>query len=283
MLLKRLWDLPLVAVIGGVLIVVLLITAVAGRRGRSGPTQRAVLVAAITRSPVEAWLGLTVQPLTDVLCRELGLPKAGVIVADVRPGSPMEAAGLQVGDLLQRLDDTKIRTPADVTRVCQDLSVGDKVSMVALRQGQVVKLKANVGSAAARPRIPPATLPEPEIEVEAAWLGLDIVPLDPAEAQELDLGPAVRGMVVDDVAAGRGVDAGLAAGDVIVAVNGQPTRSLTEFKQATQEAVGALIEVLRGGLHLYITVAPPGISVAERRLMQQRLPLTQVGFGGVGP
>jgi S1-C subfamily serine protease len=101
-------------------------------------------------------------------------------------------------------------------------------------------------------------LPEAEVEIEAAWLGLDIVPLDPAEAKELGLPAGVHGMVVDGVAAGLGVDVGFQIGDVILAVNGKSIQNVADFQKATEEAVGALADVLRYGRHIYLSVPPPG-------------------------
>ena len=47
-------------------------------------------------------LGITAQQLTPEIARQLGLPAGttGVVVADVRPTSPAEAAGLRRGDHL---------------------------------------------------------------------------------------------------------------------------------------------------------------------------------------
>ena len=82
--------------------------------------------------------------------------------------------------------------------------------------------------------------------------------LSNAEAEELGLPKSLRGMVVDDVAPGPGVDVGFQAGDVIIAVNGVSTPTVTEFKEATERAVGAVVDVVRFGHHIYISVPPPG-------------------------
>jgi serine protease Do len=51
-------------------------------------------------------LGLSVEPLTPEVLRELGLPRntAGIIVADVEPGSNAEEAGLRRGDIIQEVN-----------------------------------------------------------------------------------------------------------------------------------------------------------------------------------
>jgi S1-C subfamily serine protease len=241
------------------------------------------LAAAVTSVTPEQWFGMTLQPVTDVMRRSLGVPGTGAIVSDVSPDGPAQSAGLQVGDLLQELNGKTIKQPADVASVLVNLSPDDVVKTLVWRKGKRLKGELRVGNKPKQVAQKPPSLPEAEIEIEAAWLGLDIVPLTPAEAEDLGIDEDVRGMLVDDVAAGRGVDAGLAAGDVILAINGKLTRTTDEFKQATAEAPGALLDVLRGGRHIYISVPPPGTSVAERRAMEQRLGLRAVAWNGYAP
>ena len=91
------------------------------------------------------------------------------------------------------------------------------------------------------------------------------MPLSRAEAKEFGLPASVHGMLVDGVAQGRGVDAGFLAGDVIVAVNGKATPDVTAFKEATEGAAGAVVDVMRGPHHLYISVPPPGADAKNLR------------------
>jgi len=270
------------AVVVGVILAALIMFHFVGYRG-TARAHHMRLAAAVTSVTPERWLGISLQPVTDVMRRSLGVPGTGAIVSDVAPGGPAQTAGLQVGDLLQELNGETIKKPADVAGVLANLSPEDVVKTLVWRKGQRLKGELRVAPKPNQPAAKPPTLPEAEIEIEAAWLGLDIVPLTPAEAEDLGIDESVRGMLVDDVAAGRGVDAGLAAGDVILAINGKLTRTTDEFKQATAEAPGALLDVLRQNRHIYISVPPPGTSVAERRAMEQRLGLRTVGWNGDVP
>ena len=273
------------SVLVGITVAVVLVVWLGGRssaKARDGVDVR--LVAAVTRAePVGAWLGMTLQPVTDVMRKQLKLPRTGVVVSDVAAGSPAAQAGVQAGDLLRQVGDTTIKQPEDVPRALREAEVGARLTAMVWRQGQTIKLLLTAASPPAVAPRPPAVLPEAEVEMEVAWLGLDIVPLSPREAREANLGPGVQGMLVDDVADGRGVDAGITTGDVIVAVNGKSTRSIAELKAATRDAAGALVDILRRGRHLYVSVPPPGTTPAERKLMQQRLPLTRVNWDGYWP
>jgi S1-C subfamily serine protease len=54
----------------------------------------------------------------------------GVLVLGVKPGSPADAAGVLVGDIVVALDDDRLTTPEDLL----DLLVGDRVSREARLQ-----------------------------------------------------------------------------------------------------------------------------------------------------
>ena len=63
------------------------------------------------------------------------------------------------------------------------------------------------------------------------WLGLEYQDLTPALRQSLGLTGAVEGVLVRDVAASSPLyDEGVAEGDLILEVNGQPTPNVKEFE-----------------------------------------------------
>jgi serine protease Do len=56
-------------------------------------------------------IGATAQEITPVLAEGLQLTQHwGVVVADVKPGGPAEAAGVQIGDIILAADDRRIET-----------------------------------------------------------------------------------------------------------------------------------------------------------------------------
>lgn len=60
-------------------------------------------------------LGLAVQPLSPALAKELGVvDKTGVVVADVRDGSPAAEAGIQPGDVIVEANRRPVKTVADL-------------------------------------------------------------------------------------------------------------------------------------------------------------------------
>jgi S1-C subfamily serine protease len=106
-----------------------------------------------------AYIGINSQDVTPGIARRFALGATrGALVAEVKPGTPAERAGLQGGsrdaeynglplklggDLIVRIGDTPIRGSEDVSRVVTDeLAPGQTVAVTFLRQGtrRVVKL-----------------------------------------------------------------------------------------------------------------------------------------------
>jgi len=81
--------------------------------------------------------GVHVQAIDRVMQRYLRLPSSeGVIVTDVEKRSSGEQAGLQIGDVILKVDGHKINSPKDIIRVIDEglHKVGDVIILTILRQ-----------------------------------------------------------------------------------------------------------------------------------------------------
>ncbi len=83
-------------------------------------------------------------------------PEGGVRLADVRPGSPAERAGIRGGDRLVGLAGTKIANLYDFTYALQDNKPGETVEVVVVRDGATLRLQATLGERSAAGRGAPA-------------------------------------------------------------------------------------------------------------------------------
>jgi serine protease Do len=61
----------------------------------------------------------------------------GAFVTRVDPGSPAEEAGIQVGDVIHRINTTRVNTAADLTRAMRSLSNQDQIMLQVEHDGQL--------------------------------------------------------------------------------------------------------------------------------------------------
>ena len=86
---------------------------------------------------VRGYLGVRIQSLNPPVARKLSLPdNRGALVADVEPGSPAERAGLRAGDVIVKLADREVASPAGLRNLTAGLDVGSQVPLTFYRDGK---------------------------------------------------------------------------------------------------------------------------------------------------
>ncbi len=97
-----------------------------------------------------AFLGVVPVTITPALAAQYHLPvKQGVILAQVDPNSPAAQAGMRPNDILLSLDNTPLKSVADLRNVLAAHNPGDTVSAVILRNGSQRQLSVTLGEAPA--------------------------------------------------------------------------------------------------------------------------------------
>ena len=84
-------------------------------------------------------LGVGLQALTPNLRQQLQLPDTvhGAVIAEVKPGSTAEQAGLQAGDVIVGVGDHGVNSPAEATKAIHDsLKSSQAVALRIVRDGQ---------------------------------------------------------------------------------------------------------------------------------------------------
>ncbi len=193
------------------------------------------------------WLGVQIQALTVDLAPSFGVKEGdGVLVADVMPGTPAEAAGLRNGDVITDVDGQKTPDVPDLQRLVADLPPGTTAQLTVLRDGQPRTVPVKIGEMPADDAV--ASAPSAE-----RW-GLTVQPITPDLARQFNLASA-DGLLVsdveDDTPAAR---AGIRPGDVILEVNRRGLKDLRTFEQALRGDRDLLLFVKREGRSLYLVM-----------------------------
>ena len=87
-------------------------------------------------------LGLSLAKLTPELRQRYGISNGttGVLIAEVRPNSPAHQKGLQPGDVISRVGQTKVDNPADVVRAVKAASKRNKNILLLVEHGEDIKI-----------------------------------------------------------------------------------------------------------------------------------------------
>jgi len=91
------------------------------------------------------WLGVGIQPLTPELAKSFGVSGEGVLINQVMPKSPAEAAGLKVGDLILSIDGKPIKDPRELQRIIAEVDIGKTIELNILREKEKRTFKAQIG------------------------------------------------------------------------------------------------------------------------------------------
>jgi serine protease Do len=196
------------------------------------------------------WLGVSIQPMTPDLAKSFGLkePK-GVLISDVVQDSPAERAGVAAGDIVIEFDKKKVETPQDLQRIVALTSPGKGVPLKVWRDKAEKVLEIKIGET------PEETVALKPTNKSKTLLGLELRPITPDIARQLNLRGAEGVLVFSVEDDSPAAEAGLQRGDVIREVNRQPVRSLQDFERATKDVKdGDRVTVLlqRGQQSLYV-------------------------------
>ncbi|HEV2611356.1 MAG TPA: DegQ family serine endoprotease [Noviherbaspirillum sp.] len=193
-------------------------------------------------------LGVTIQELNQTLAESFRLKQPdGALVSSVAPGSAAAKAGLEPGDVILQYNGRPIASSTDLPAMVSLGKPGDKVTLGVWRGGKQIELSASLG--AVNDRL--ASGDTAEKGVPQGRLGLAVRPLS---AEEKSAGASASGVLVER-SSGPAAKAGIEAGDIILAVNGTPVKSVDELKSvvAKQDKQLAIL-VQRGDARIFVPV-----------------------------
>ena len=227
-----------------------------------------------------ASIGVGIRDVTsdDAAKAKQGQP-SGAYIESVREGSPAAKAGLQTGDIVVDFDGERVRSASHFTRLVQESVPNREVTAVVIRGTSKQNLKISPDSGGAfnifsnngrrqleNLQINPRgnfdfNLDNGAIRVLPATdntLGVSVSPLSEQLASYFGV---KQGVLVSAVASNSpAAGAGVRAGDVITAINGQSVSSRGEITRALRERTGesAEISVTRDKKSLSLKATLPG-------------------------
>jgi serine protease Do len=178
-------------------------------------------------------LGVTVQGLNQTLAKSFGMDNPnGALVSSVEPGGPAAKAGLEPGDVITSLNGEPVADSNSLPAQVAGLAPGTSAKVQVWRDKASKDLTVTVGALADAKTASAGGDKTAESASQDARLGVAVRPLTPEEKQGASL---ARGLLVQQ-AGGAAESAGIQAGDVILAVNGQPVTTVAQLKTMIQHA-----------------------------------------------
>ena len=193
-------------------------------------------------------LGVTVQDLTQPLAESFGMARPdGALVAKVDKGSAADKAGLKAGDVITAVNGEKVTQAGNLSALVSMAAPGEQLRLSVWRDHGEHTLEARLGASARDSESANA-----EDGADTPRLGLALRPLERDERREAGVD---QGLLVEQ-SGGAAARAGIQSGDVLLAVNGQPLRSVAQLREllAKHPKQVALL-VRRDGDTLFVPVS----------------------------
>ncbi len=192
-------------------------------------------------------LGVNIFPVTPSTAEAYGLSEArGALVVQVAPDSAAEQAGVQIDDVIVSVNGRQVDDPNQLRNVIGLMRVGEEVRLEVIRDGRRRTLTATLQETGA-------------LSAESGEAGAIDSALEGAQlANYTNARPnyiGQDGVIVTEVSEGSpAAQRGLRNGDIVLAVNRNRVRNLTELQAAIEGSGAVILRVRRGNQNLLVPI-----------------------------
>ncbi len=185
-------------------------------------------------------LGVSIQSIDSESAKALGAEvESGALVSAVEPGSAAEDAGIQVDDIIVRVNDDRIDNSRELANAIGLKGSGEEVEIEFVREGSTRTVQAKLGQQQAAQ--------SSGEEIHPGLLG--------ARFASASTTAGGRGVEVTEVEAGSpAAQRGLRAGDIITAVNRRPVQTLAQLSDVAESSSILFLLVRRGDRQLMLQI-----------------------------
>jgi serine protease Do len=200
-----------------------------------------------------AFLGVQTQPMTEELSAMLKVSQ-GALIAEVKPDTPADKAGLKDGDIITKVDGTEIKDGRHLQLTVSHLAPGTEATIEYVRDGKTATVKAKLTR---RPDDQLAAGGQEGGKDEGVLNGVGVGDITAQVRDELNLPRRIQGVVITSVdpdsASAR---AGLKEGDVITELNRTAIHNAEEAVKLSFDIKGpkVLVRLWRDGQSSYLVV-----------------------------
>jgi serine protease Do len=168
---------------------------------------------------IRGWLGVAIQDVDQELADAMKLPAAtGILLSDVKPGTPAAKAGLARGDVVLKVDGKVVDTSGQFRNLIAASGSKHKVHLDFIRDGKPGASDVELGQ---MPESDAVASTGPSSAQGSALDGIVLENINPQNRQAFEIDDAVKqGVVITRLdPQSNAAHAGLRPGDVVLEVN----------------------------------------------------------------
>jgi serine protease Do len=194
-------------------------------------------------------IGVTIQEVNQALADSFKLSRPrGALVSQVEDGGPADAAGLKPGDVILAVNGHDIERSSELPPLVAAIKPGQQATLTVWRDKSEKTMRVKIAELKDEPTV---ASNDTSPDADTGKLGLAVRPLTGNEQKQLH----TAGRLVVEDSDGPAAIAGVERGDVILAVNGAPVGSVSEFRKAVDSS-GATVALLiqRDNAQIFVPV-----------------------------
>ncbi len=210
-----------------------------------------------------AWLGVQIQRVDENLAKSLGLSEAkGALVVDLIEG-PAEAAGIEQGDVIVKVNGQDIADSRELTRLVAAAPVDEIAIITVIRDGKEKEIKVKLMERKDNPDISKAPNSKDDSEALLDSTGLTIQELTNEARSRYGIARDIEGVLVTKVKPlSASSKAGIIPGTVIVEMNKVTVKTPADVaeqyliaKEQGRDSVLTLVHQAGSGRYLALPIA----------------------------
>lgn len=208
---------------------------------------------------IRGYLGVYISSVSPELAKQFNYTgNGGVLVNDVTAGTPGAKAGLKRGDIITAVNGKPVDTANQLQLQISESTPGTIVRLTVWRGGVSQEIPVTLGTLPENAGQTSNSSPQGQ-QGPGVMKGVQVENVTPAIANQLNLPPDTRGVVVDSVdPSSNAAASGIQQGDVIQEVDHKPVSTVQEYQQALSSAgnQAVLLLINHQGITSYVVVQP---------------------------
>jgi serine protease Do len=204
---------------------------------------------------IRGWLGVAIQDVDQELADAMKLPHAtGILLSDVKPGTPAAKSGLQRGDVVLKVDGKVVDTSGQFRNVIAASGSKHKVHLDFVRDGKLSAADVELGE---MPDTTASVASGPNSAQPGALDGIMLESINPQTRSAFEIDDSIKqGVVITRLdPQSNAAQAGLRPGDVVLEVNRVRVDTPQRFQELYSKSKSrVLLLVNRRGSTTYLVV-----------------------------